>query len=332
MDNQVKNNFGRKIFFLYPHPSIRGMLYDLIHAGYEAYLLEEHSILAPLLEKYRNSMVFIDIDQMLKEKEWELFIKNILANPLLKEIRIGILSYFRKDPEIVKKYLMEIGVQCGFIAVDLNPEKTKQVIFKTLEANEARGQRQYIRAICNKKLDTFNTVHNSIRYEGHILNLSLTGMACVFSRQTLDITPRTVLKNIQLILRGARCLVSGVVMDVRKNELGEDIFIIMFNIKTMDQPLKEKIYNFISYCIQQKIQEEILELKLEQKPENGAHESKSPFPGVSAAPKPKQDLTGSPGNSASPRPQKQELKQTSPLPKPPAHPAQGISGSSLSSQ
>lgn len=257
MNETISKGNGYRVFFLYPHPTIRELIPDLVREEYEAYLLEDHTILNALLERYKSVILFINIDQVLKEEEWERIIKSILANSQFKEVKIGILSSFKKDQAIIQKYLLEIGVQCGYLSVEHSPDAIRSSLLKTLEANEARGQRKYIRAICNKELDTFNTIHEGTRYEGYILNLSIVGMACVFKRSTTEITLKTYLKNIQLILRGARCIVSGIVSAIRANVQGENIIIIMFVVAKMENTLKEKIHNFIYYCNQQRMMEDI---------------------------------------------------------------------------
>jgi hypothetical protein len=73
---------------LYPHSSIRDILQDLTLAEYEVYPIDEHTDILELLQKYENPIVFVNIDQHLKEHEWEQFIRDLLANPKLSEVRL----------------------------------------------------------------------------------------------------------------------------------------------------------------------------------------------------------------------------------------------------
>ena len=67
---------------------------------------------------------------------------------------------------------------------------------------------------------------------------------------------KTSLKDIQLVLRGSRCFVSGVVV-VRSQKNGRKIYIILFNVKEMKPQNKKKIQNFIYNCLQENIKKEI---------------------------------------------------------------------------
>ena len=68
-----------------------------------------------------------------------------MASPDTGSVQIGILSY-NEDRELAEKYLMDIGVQCGFIKLKLGLQESIAIILKTLEATEARGNRKYVRA------------------------------------------------------------------------------------------------------------------------------------------------------------------------------------------
>jgi hypothetical protein len=60
---------GKKIFLLHPHSVIREDMLDiLIMAGYETYTVLDEKRARKLLEKFPGSIMFINIDEGLKEK------------------------------------------------------------------------------------------------------------------------------------------------------------------------------------------------------------------------------------------------------------------------
>lgn len=254
MDKDIYS--GKKVFFLYPHHFIQDMIKELVRNGYEAYLIFNQIKVFEILKKYNNSILFINIDEILKESEWEEYIKKIKSTPELKNIHIGIITYLHKNKDIAEKYLIKIGIQCGFIVIETNLKKCRNHIIKVLKANEVKGRRKYIRAICNPKLDTFNIILNNKRYDGKIINISIAGMACIFTNMDFSLENRTSLKNMQLILRGAICLVSGIVAGIRKKK-EETIYIILFNLQEMKAEIKEKIHNLIYHCLQDFIEKEL---------------------------------------------------------------------------
>ena len=251
---------GRKIFFLYPHNIIKDIITEIVRNEYEAYILENHIIALKFLVKYKDSILFINIDAIFKEEDWEEYIKNIILNPETKDTRIGVLTYYEKSKDIIEKYLIDLGVHCGFIHIKMEPEKCLQIILKTLEANEARGRRRCIRAICNNKLDTFNIMYGNERYEGTILDISIAGIACCFNNKDSLFKVNTVLPNIQLVLRGASCILTGKVMQVKKRMQGNDVYIIMFDREKIKPEIEKKMHNFIYKSLQEWIKEEITQI------------------------------------------------------------------------
>jgi hypothetical protein len=253
MDNA---DVGKKVFFLYPPTIIKEIIREIVRQEYEAYILESHTAALHILAKYKNSILFVNIDEILKEEEWEKYAASLLADPATSGTRVGILTYFKKEREVMEKYLITIGVQCGFIRIKMSPEECTQIILKTLAANEARGRRRYVRAICNEKLDLFNIIWQGQRFQGSIIDLSFTGMACYFQDELLRLREGTALGNIQLVLRGASCIVNGKVMKMIPQTAGHSIYIIMFDTAGFKPIIEEKIHTFIFHCLQETIKNE----------------------------------------------------------------------------
>ena len=115
--------------------------------------------------------------------------------------RIGILTY-NKDENLAKKYLMELMVPCGFIVLTLSLGKSASTILKTLQVNEAKGRRKFLRA---SELDSVNTKlnfkYNDTLYNGTITDISIAGMAISINAEII-LPLHEILTDIQLQLKG----------------------------------------------------------------------------------------------------------------------------------
>ncbi len=255
MDNNashISKDFGKKVIFLYPQSVIKERLVtDIMRSEYEVYLIHDHEKNLKFIQKYNNSILFINLDGGQSEPEWEKYIRGIMSNESTKDVRVGILSY-NEDKELTQKYLMDIGVQCGFIRLKLGVKESADIILKTLEANEAKGQRKYVRVSCSEhNIATFNTKIDEDVYLGDISNISSVGMAITF-RDPVALAVKTILSDVQLRLRGIICMVTGVVIAIHKS--GRNTYVVMF-VKNMPQDSKNKIYHFIHSVLQESIKD-----------------------------------------------------------------------------
>jgi hypothetical protein len=255
MANEIQN--GRKVFFLYPHSIVRDIVKEIIKSEYEVYVVEDHVRLKNLLLKYPNSIVFVNIEERLREEEWEKFIKDILTGPATKGTGIGVLTYFDRSKALTEKYLLELGVNCGYIRLKTDIAKCKDIIFKLLEANEARGKRRFVRGLCNPRLDTFNVLVGGTRCSGKVLDLSIAGMACQFTDLARKVEAGMDLKDIQLVLRGIHCQLDGKVIRVDRRGGDADVYIVLFKAESLIPMIKDKIHSFIHICLQNTIDQEI---------------------------------------------------------------------------
>ncbi len=247
---EEKKSLGKKIFFLYPHSVIQDELIStLIQHEFEVYFLKDHTKAYNLLKKFGNSICFINIDETLAQPEWETYIKKLQSDPEIKGVQIGILSY-NNDRELIKKYLMEIRIKCGFIQLKLGVAESTKIILKTLEANEAKGRRKFVRANCeNDSRVTFNVKYNGDLYSGNIIDISSIGMACSFDSDP-DVKKNSLLREIQLKLRGTLIGIDGIV--IGKRDTTPKTYVLIFDSKT-DAIAKAKIRKFINAALQRYI-------------------------------------------------------------------------------
>jgi hypothetical protein len=243
-------DLGRKVFFLHPHSVIReSLLNELMRNEYEVYLFWDHERVLRILNTFNNAILFINIDEGLKEPQWERYVRDIMSSEETKDVRIGILSYY-EDKALAEKYLMDLAVPCGFIKLKIGVKESTRIILKTLEANEARGRRRYVRAVCNNSCyASFNTLIQGKLLKGDILDISAVGMACAFDHN-IHLEANTKLEDIQLRLKGSVCRVSGKVAGVTRGAEGRTV--IMFNQDT-DNATRQKIRNFVFSTLQSEL-------------------------------------------------------------------------------
>ena len=245
------NMQGKKVFFLYPHSVIRDELLDLlIMAGYETYTVLSEKRAKRLLAEFPDSIIFINIDEGLKEKEWETYIKDIQSDPKTENSQIGILSY-NLDRQLMQKYLMEMAISCGYIQLKLGIRESTKIILTALEANEARGRRKYIRADCKDDINaTINFKYESKIFNGKLLDISSAGVAALFE-QMPDLPANSLLKEVQLKLRASLLMTDMILMGQRHDD--KRVGIMLFDPNKLDSDNKLVIHHYIKLCLQKYI-------------------------------------------------------------------------------
>ncbi|MDR1625209.1 MAG: PilZ domain-containing protein [Spirochaetia bacterium] len=248
---QQSNALGKKIFFLYPHSVIHDEMLDiLIMNGYESYSVRDHKRAQRLLEYFPGSIMFVNIDEGLEERAWEEYIQGIQRGPKTKDSRLGILSY-NTDKGLMQKYLMEIGVPCGYIHLKLGLQASAKIMLEALRANEAKGRRKFIRASCED--DSSATMNykspEGTTYYGKLLDISSAGIAARIDKFG-DYQPNSKLREVQLKLRGTLVLTDVILMGNRRDDKAEWIF--LFDPK-MASNHKLVIHRYIKQSLQKYI-------------------------------------------------------------------------------
>ena len=238
---------GRKVFLLHPHSVIKDEMLDvLIMAGYETYTIFDEARARKMLAKFPDSIMFINIDEGLKESEWEAYVKTIQGSPETKESRLGIMSY-NQDMDLMQKYLMKLEIPCGYVQLKLGLKESTKIMLGALEANEARGQRKCIRAVCQDDLgSTLNFKDGTVIYHGDIQDISASGLAVKFDKFAA-MPGNSVLHDVQLKLRGGLVMTDMVLMGQRQDN--KNIYVLLFDNKlTIDNKLV--IHRYIKQCLQ----------------------------------------------------------------------------------
>ena len=248
----AETDLGRKVFFLYPPSVIRDDLISrLMEHEYEVYMLKDIAVADKVIRLYPDSICFVNIDAGMEEEKWEEWITKTLSDPSLSTLGIGIVSY-NTDEGLQKKYLMDIGIQCGFIKLKLGLDESTRILLATLQANEARGRRKYVRANCAlDNLSAINLRQGPIQAAGNLHDISVVGFSCI-----LDPDPAfakgTVLRDIQLKLRASLVRTEAVVYGMRQVE-DRTMYVMLFKSKLEDHATS-KIRNYIQSALQREIE------------------------------------------------------------------------------
>jgi hypothetical protein len=246
---QLADMAGKKVFILYPHSVIQDEMLDiLILNGFETYTLRDHKRTRRLMEYFPGSIVFINIDEGMAEKEWEAYIREVQENPKSRETRLGILSY-NTDYKLMQKYLMDISVPCGYVQLKLGVQESTKIILGVLNANEARGRRKFIRAGCEDDPNaTMNYKDDTGMFYGKLLDVSSAGAAVKIDN--FKMSPNSRLHSVQFKLRGSLVMADVILMGNRWDN--PNIWILLFDPQ-MSQNNKLIIHRFIKHCLQRYI-------------------------------------------------------------------------------
>jgi hypothetical protein len=244
---------GKKVFLLYPHSVIHEEMLDiLIMSGFETYTLQDHKRAAKILERFPDSIMFINIDEGMKEPEWEAYIRALRENSKTATTQLGILSY-NQDRALMEKYLMELSLPCGYIQLKLGIKESTKIILDALKANDARGRRKFIRASCEG--DNYAAMNYKCPegfFQGKLLDISSAGIAVRIDRFPA-LPANSVLRAVQLKLRGGMIMTDAILMGRRGDD--QDVWILLFDPSKIDHDNKLVIHHYIKICLQKYIDE-----------------------------------------------------------------------------
>lgn len=239
---------GKKVFFLYPPSVVQGeVISRLLEMEYEVYVLKDHVVARRVLRAYPDSIVFVNIEDGLNEPDWAKWIAALRADPVTERVGVGILAY-NADEGLQEKYLMNYGARCGFVRLRLGAEESVRILAATLQANEAKGRRKYIRALCEgDALTSINVKYFKTSFSGTLRDVSSVGFSCKFAPDPA-LPKNTLLDDIQLKLHGVLLNTEGVVFGHR-TEADGTLYVILFTSK-MDARARAKVRKFIQVSLQ----------------------------------------------------------------------------------
>jgi hypothetical protein len=247
-DNNSTDITGKKVFLLHPTALVQNEIAAaLIQRELEVYIVRDHVKLRRVLKKYPNSIVFVNIDNCLPEKEWDAWIQAVLKDPPTANIAFGIFAS-DNDGILVHKYVDFIKVKCGYTVIKPDTRKSIIQILENLKAVNAWGCRKYIRVTSdNETLTTINLPYNNDFIKGTIKDISVAGLSCCFPFDPI-IEKNSLISNIQIKLQSMLLKAEGIVFGSRMDGLLK-IYVIIFTQRT-DPEVRVKIRKFIQATLQ----------------------------------------------------------------------------------
>jgi hypothetical protein len=253
MDKQASaiDLLGRKVFFLYPLPQIQNEVIDeLIQREYEVYVARDRTTLRRTLGQFPGSIVFIDLDQIVGEKEWESWIREVMKAKDLEDIRIGILTTNRNDL-LQNKYTHMLHLPCGYTMIHRDLHITVTQLLGILNANEAKGRRKYLRATTDDEGWTVvNFPLGGQFVSGVIRDISTAGFSCSFNEDP-DFSKNSSFSNVQIKLRHTILNVETVIFGSRI-EGKTKIYVALFTDR-LSPDTRIKIRKYIQGNLQAKM-------------------------------------------------------------------------------
>jgi len=234
--------YGKRVFFLYPPPVLSDIVDELARREFEVYLVNDHKHLQKALRQFPESIVFINLDSGLPEPQWAEYVKELKLDPETSSVGVGVIC-MNDDIILRRKYLMELQVPCGFVILKLGAARTADIITKTLEANEARGRRRFVRAICAPGIAKCIVDFSGKVLQGELSDISSAGIAVRFDDDK-NLPIGTVFHKMQISVRGVR-VVSDCFVAAKRSDPKGATYVIMFNPATLDFEKKDKLRTLV---------------------------------------------------------------------------------------
>ncbi|MDR0997564.1 MAG: PilZ domain-containing protein [Treponema sp.] len=247
-ENGPSDVLGKKVFFLCPSAVVvNEIVQELVQQEFEVYVAKDHGALQQVLKQFPDSLVLVDIDEGINEKDWELWIRGVMGNQSTQNIKIGILSG-NKDEELQKKYVDSIGVACGYTILRKDLSIPMRRILEILKTEEAKGRRKYLRAVMeNNASATVNMPHDNAFINGVIKDISTVGFSALFEEDP-EMSKNSLFQNIQIKLQSTILKVEGIVFGSRMEDLRK-LYVILFT-QRIDPSVRTRIRKYIQQTFQ----------------------------------------------------------------------------------
>jgi hypothetical protein len=246
---------GRKVFFVLPHEIVREHIIEILSENeYEVYILNDHQKLDSLINRFPDSIIYVNVDGSLSEKEWKLYLKDLLDRH--KGLQVGVLSGRISDIDMINSYIMDVGINCGVIQLRQGLKECSDNMLKVLKVNEAKGRRKFLRYQCgiNKNI-VLNVQYVDNHHRANILDISSVGLSCVFENP-LKLQKNELLKEVQLKLNGI-LLTTDCINIGNRDDQGTIIYVFLFRFPPERKTQRSKIRNFIHSSLQKELDKTI---------------------------------------------------------------------------
>jgi len=249
------DSLGKKVFFLHPSAIVQNQIVsELAQEEFEVYSVKDEIKLRNLLKKHPNSVVFANINEGMKDKAWEDWIRGVMGSSETADVNIGILSY-GTDEAVRKKYTEQINVRCGFTVMKSDAGEVVKQLIGILNGINAKGRRKYMRALTEKETNvTVNLPINGTFVVGSIKDISVVGFSCSF-KEDPGLTKNSLFNDIQIRLQSQLLKAEGIVFGSRIDG-GEKTYVILFT-QRIDPSVRTKIRKYIQSYFQGKLDDEL---------------------------------------------------------------------------
>jgi len=258
---------GVKTFFVVPDLSQmpEDFLLNFFLKGFETYyLLDDSSLdirskIQVLFSIFPSLILFFNTDREVCGIHWPDYIRSLKAS-YGDRAKIGVLFSRQADEavqqSIEKTYLFDIGIYCGCIPMEGSKARNLLLLMGVLTANEARGRRKALRAICDESCE-FHFEIGGFEYKGWIREISISHFSCVFDGFDPGLQMYEKVVDVRLKLAGTVCTADGVLFTKRKVD-GVLLHIFIFrnsrNKTGLDPDTQAKVNAFIRSLFDRGIQ------------------------------------------------------------------------------
>jgi hypothetical protein len=221
---------GIKTFFVVPDLSLmpEDFLGNFFLGGYQAYYIMDDPYLdiptkvRVLFSIFPDIIIFFNTERRLAGLEWPALIRE-LKQRNGDRAKIGVLYGKHHGAEtrraFERTYLYEIGVHCGCIPLDYSKKRNLSLLTQVLSANEARGRRRNLRAVCGDSC-AFNFSRDGRIYRGGVRDISISHFSCCYDGPDPRLKLYEKIHDVQIKLGGVICTVDAVLFIQRETAEG----------------------------------------------------------------------------------------------------------------
>lgn len=258
---------GCKTFFFVPDLSImpEDFVTHFFADGFETYYmmddkhLDLESKVRVIARLFGDVILFFNIERNISGIDWPAFVRRIREEHNSR-VRVGVLCNRRIGDEAIaaleRKYLYDIGIFCGCIPLDFRKAKNLPLLSEVLAANDARGRRNALRAVC-EGTSSLNFSRGGHLYRGEVRDVSVSHFSCVFDGPVPELRMYEKVEDIQIKLGGIICSVNGVLF-AKRVVGGSTLFVFVFRDSHdkdgLDAEMGAKVNGFIRKHFEQGVQ------------------------------------------------------------------------------
>ncbi len=230
--------YGKKVFFLYPNYTLQTAIMEQLRTlEYEVYIINDYKDAKNILIKNHDSIFYLNPDGVFSPETWANYLKTIAEDSRFASISLGIITE-KLDDNYKNILKSSVDLKAGLITQE-DPDTTLHAIIKQLDANGAKGMRQYVRANClsDKTAEIFWLTDSNIMHKMKIIDISSVGLAISLTqKQTTMVQVNQIIPNACLMLKAKEYRVDVKVTAI-KSDGKNSIAVLMLRMDNSPQIL-----------------------------------------------------------------------------------------------